>query len=249
MKQSDSIAKLAAALVKAQAKMVPVAKSSSNRFNKKYASLDTILEAVRPVLAEVGLVVVQGATLPTTDEAGRLSSINLETMLVHESGEWLSNTVFFPVGKTPVKEDGRQVGAEPMGADAAAAISYGRRYGLMALLALSTDEEETPQASSTTTRSQPKRTEKPAPAPAAAPKPTPAPAAPAPAPATVPQKAADRRIATPNGDRRLGDYSNAELVKLQERARDAGKKELENAIDEIFLDRENEALSRTESHA
>lgn len=247
MKQSESIGKLAAALVQAQLKLQPVAMDASNRFNKKYASLDAIMEAVRPVLAEVRLVVVQGATLPTTDEGGRLTTITLETTLVHESGEWLSSMVMFPVVATnPVKDaQGVKIGVEPMGADVAAAISFARRIGIGALLCLSNDDSEAQPAASSN-RSQPKRVEKPA-APAVAPKTAPAPAAPA--PATVPQKAADRRIATPNGDRRLGDYSNEELVKLQERARTAGKKDLENAIDEVFLDRENEALDRAGNHA
>lgn len=234
MKQSPEIAKLAAALVKAQTNLLPLAKTAANRFGKKYASLDTILEAVRPVLAEVGLVVVQGATLPTTDELGRLTSLNLETMLIHESGEWLANTVFFPVGKTVFKDADRP--PEPTGADAAAATSYGRRVGLTALLALSTDEEDTaPQASSSTTRTQ---RAKPAEKPAAAP----APVAPAPAPVEAKKKAADRRIATPNGDKRLGDIPTPELVKLQERARGAGRSDLSDAIDEVLVARNDELV-------
>jgi hypothetical protein len=130
VKHSDSIAKLAAALVAAQKDIKGVGKDSINpHFKNKYASLDSIIDMVRPALAKHGLAVIQGATTPHTDEAGVVRCFTVETMLVHESGEWITNGAVLPVAK-----------ADPQGAGAA--LTYGRRYSLSALLSISTDEDD-----------------------------------------------------------------------------------------------------------
>ena len=130
MKTSDSLANLAPALVKASAELRAITKDSTNpHFRSTYASLDTIIDTVRPVLAKHGLTVVQGANSPHTDEAGRVTAFTVETMLLHASGEYLSNAVIMPMGK-----------ADPQGAGAA--VTYGRRYALSALLSLATEEDD-----------------------------------------------------------------------------------------------------------
>lgn len=129
MKQSESIAKLAPALVAAQADIKGVEKDATNpHFKNKYASLDGIMAAVRPALAKHGLAIMQGATVPETNE-GVLTGFSLETVILHTSGEWVSNAVFIPIEK-----------ASSQGAGSG--ISYGRRYGVSALLALTTDEDD-----------------------------------------------------------------------------------------------------------
>ena len=73
MKHSESLTNLAAALVKAQGELRAVQKDSVNpHFKNTYASLDTILDTVRPVLKKHDLALVQGATTPHTDESGRV---------------------------------------------------------------------------------------------------------------------------------------------------------------------------------
>lgn len=130
MKQSESITKLAAALVQAQADIKGVGKDSVNpHFKNRYASLDSIIDMVRPALAKHGLAIVQGATTPHTDEAGVVRAFTVETLLVHESGEWILNGAILPLAK-----------ADPQGAGAA--LTYGRRYSLSALLSISTDEDD-----------------------------------------------------------------------------------------------------------
>lgn len=130
MKQSESIANLAAALVAAQADIKGVGKDSVNpHFKNRYASLDSIIDMVRPALAKHGLAVIQGGTTPHTDEAGVVRAFTVETMLVHKSGEWITNGAILPVAK-----------ADPQGAGAA--LTYGRRYSLSALLSISTDEDD-----------------------------------------------------------------------------------------------------------
>jgi hypothetical protein len=130
MKHSDSIANLCAALVKAQADLKAVGKDSVNpHFRSKFASLDSIIDMVRPALAKHGLAVLQGATVPESNAEGVLTGFTVETMLVHASGEWLTNGAVLPMTK-----------ADPQGAGAA--LTYGRRYSLAALLLISTDEDD-----------------------------------------------------------------------------------------------------------
>lgn len=146
MKQSESITHLAAALVAVQAEVRGVAKDSTNPdFRSQYTSLDAIIEKTRPVLTKHGLAVVQGATTPHSDETGRIAAIAVETMLVHSSGEWLSNTAIMPVVGRMLKGGGR---ADPDPQSGGSALTYGRRYGIAALLCLSTDEDDDGNAAS-----------------------------------------------------------------------------------------------------
>lgn len=130
MKHSESITRLAASLVKAQSELRAVGMDAVNpHFRAKYASLDNIIETIRPTLAKHGLAVVQGATLPESTVEGKVTGFTVETMLIHESGEWLLSGVVMPLAKS-----------DPQGAGAA--ITYGRRYGISALLSLATDEDD-----------------------------------------------------------------------------------------------------------
>lgn len=136
MKHTDSLTKLAPALVAAQAELKAVGKDAKNpHFKNTYASLDAIIEAIRPTLAKHGLAVVQGATVPMTTDVGGLVGFAVETMLIHTSGEWITNTAIMPITK-----------ADPQGAGGA--LTYGRRYSLSALLALATDEDDDGHAAS-----------------------------------------------------------------------------------------------------
>lgn len=124
MKQSASIAKLAAALVAVQGELKAVTKDALNpHFKARYASLDALTDTVRPILAKHGIALVQGG------DNVDASSVAIETMLLHSSGEWVSNNFIMPLEK-------------PTAQSAGSAISYGRRYGLSSLLALTTDEDD-----------------------------------------------------------------------------------------------------------
>lgn len=143
MKHSNELAKVAAALVAAQGEIKSITKDSTNpHFKNKYVSLDALTEAVRPILFKHGLSLIQGA-VPTTEEGGRLTALTVETMLLHSSGEWISNGITLPVGTVSIKNKaGEVVGAEPTAQTAGGAVTYGRRYGLTALLAITTDEDD-----------------------------------------------------------------------------------------------------------
>ena len=109
MKTSEQIAKIAPALVAAGAELQPVAKDATNpAFRNKYATLDAIMEQVRPVLAKHGLTVLQGVTHPETVD-GRITGLNVETRLIHVSGEWISSSVTLPVEKTTAQGAGSAI--------------------------------------------------------------------------------------------------------------------------------------------
>lgn len=134
MKTSSSIGAIAPALVAAAAELQPVSKDATNpAFRNKYATLDAIMEQVRPVLARHGLAVLQTGTAPETID-GRLVAVGVETMLLHKSGEWIASSVTLPVEKLTAQGAG-------------SAISYGRRYGLSAILGLTAEDDDGQAAS------------------------------------------------------------------------------------------------------
>lgn len=114
MTGSQTITKIAAAFHKAQCKMGNATKSSSNPFFKSsYADLNSIRETVTPVLNEVGISVLQ-PTITLGDKNF------VETVLLHESGEWLAGLTEI----VNVKGDAQSEGS---------GISYARRYGLQSI--------------------------------------------------------------------------------------------------------------------
>jgi hypothetical protein len=124
MNSSPTIANLAAALCKFQGMVAPSLKDGKNpHFNSRFATLDSIIETIRASLCECGLAISQPSQ-PT--EPGLVA---IETVLMHESGEWLSGVVVLPMTKL----DPQQAGS---------AITYGRRYALAAMLGLSQTDDD-----------------------------------------------------------------------------------------------------------
>jgi hypothetical protein len=120
--QSPTIGAIAAALAKAQASFKPAIKDASNPFFKsKYCDLAGALDAVRDALSVNGLALVQ-----STDAGDKMV---LHTTLLHSSGEWISGT--YPI--TAVKTDPQGIGS---------AVTYARRYSLMALLGIAAEDDD-----------------------------------------------------------------------------------------------------------
>jgi hypothetical protein len=131
MDKSDSIKNLAVAMCKAQAAMGGALKGAENPFfKKKYADLGAVVEAVKEPFATNGLSYVQ---FPI-EEGGR---IGIETILMHDSGEWLSNS--FTVNLT--KQDAQGAGS---------AITYCRRYSLQAVAGIPAEDDDGNAASKQT---------------------------------------------------------------------------------------------------
>lgn len=124
MKKSDSITELSKALVKFNGEVSKIAKDSSNpHFRNKYASLDQIVDEIRPLLQKNGLSVLQ---FPGGDG----ERLTLTTILMHESGEWIESE---PLTMIPSKKDPQGIGS---------ATTYARRYQLCAFLSLNTGEDD-----------------------------------------------------------------------------------------------------------
>jgi hypothetical protein len=124
--KSDSIAHLAAALSKAQAEIRPAAFNAVNPFLKnKYADLGSIIETAREPMRKHGLSVSQQVI-------GDGTNIGITTTLMHDTGEWLENTVTLPLGEERGKSQAQVAGS---------IITYLRRYSLAAVLGIYSDED------------------------------------------------------------------------------------------------------------
>lgn len=131
MNHSESIAKLADALARAHAEFEPVKKEVKNTFFKnKYADLSALIDATGKGLSKNGLAVIQSP--------GKLTEANrvlLTTILIHSSGEWLSDELDMPVSKP----DAQGVGS---------ALTYARRYAYGAILNIAGENDDDGNAAS-----------------------------------------------------------------------------------------------------
>lgn len=120
MNKSESIKELATSLCKFQGAVEKIKRGSENPFyHSTYADLPSILDSIRKPLFENGLSFVQ---FPSGQNG-------LETMLMHTSGEWMSETYEMK----PTKADPQGLGST---------ITYQRRYALGAVLGLSTEVDD-----------------------------------------------------------------------------------------------------------
>jgi hypothetical protein len=123
MRKSDSIAKLAPALVAAQAEVENATKNANNpHFRSQYADLAEIIRTVKPVFTSHGLAIMQ---IPGLEDG----HATVETMLVHESGEWITGMAGAPLAK-----------ADPQGVGSA--ITYLRRYSLAGFAGIAQEDDD-----------------------------------------------------------------------------------------------------------
>lgn len=118
MKTSDSISKIAAALLKAQQEITFAAKDSKNpAFKSTYANLESVIEAVKGPLNASGIVFMQ------TFSPSNPGFLALSTRLLHTSGEWIEDEMTVPLQKNDAQGYG-------------SAATYSRRYALAAITGL-----------------------------------------------------------------------------------------------------------------
>lgn len=123
MNTSQTITELAKALHKAQRKIKAAIKESTNpHFKSKYADLSSVIDAVKEPLNSEGIVFAQGIS-------GSTNGVVVETMLLHISGEWMSERLEIPASK----QDAQGYGS---------AITYGRRYGLQAMCGVPAEDDD-----------------------------------------------------------------------------------------------------------
>jgi len=113
-----------AAFVKAQKGFAPALKTSTNpHFKSRYADLAACVEAVIDSLNENGIGLVQKTH---EDDKG----VKVETVFVHESGECMSGGVLHVPA---AKHDPQGFGS---------ALSYARRYSLMAACGIAPEDDD-----------------------------------------------------------------------------------------------------------
>lgn len=119
MEHSDTIIKLSESLCKAQKNFKTAIKKCINPYYKsKYADYSEILKCVKPALNNEGISILQ----PIREDY-------VETILLHESGEWMSSlTKIYCFSNKPQ--------------DYGSAITYARRYGLASILAIDSDDDD-----------------------------------------------------------------------------------------------------------
>lgn len=128
---SETIGEVSKALVDAQSNMKDIAKGreakvqmkSGGNYGYKYADLADVLQSIRPHLATAGLAVLQNASSISPE------TVMISTTILHSSGEWITfDPLSLSAGRT-AQETG-------------SAISYGRRYHLLACLGLAADDDD-----------------------------------------------------------------------------------------------------------
>jgi hypothetical protein len=133
MVTSEQINEIAKALSEAQGEIQNVVKDAKNpHFKSDYATLDAVTDTVRPVFSKHGLAVVQMPTFSVSDDGG--SSVVVETLITHSSGQWIRGTSASPIQK-----------ADPQGVGSA--TTYLRRYSLAAVAAIAQTDDDGNHAS------------------------------------------------------------------------------------------------------
>jgi hypothetical protein len=126
MERSGSIAKLAEALSKAQGELEGAKKAGFNPyFRSKYADLESTWDACRPALAKHGLSVVQ---MPFN--INNTGMIGVETILMHESGEWISGSISLRMEE------------ETNPQNAGSILTYLRRYSLQGAVGIAPEDDD-----------------------------------------------------------------------------------------------------------
>ncbi len=126
--QSVEVAELVTALSKAQS-VYPAICSDRIGHKFKYADLDVIVQTIRPSLTQNGLSFTQ---FTKNDRDG---NITLHTRLYHTSGQWMET-------RSIVVADKAGLGGSLLQAYGSA-MTYNRRYQLVALLGITVDKDPT----------------------------------------------------------------------------------------------------------
>lgn len=136
---SPAIDKIAPALVASLSAMNGAVKDAKNpHFKNVYASLESVIDAAKPALAANNIAFMQSVGELTAER-----SIQITTTLLHSSGQFIQSTMDMPV----VKLDPQAAGS---------AITYGRRYALMAMLGLPAIDDDGEEAMPPRTEPPPK---------------------------------------------------------------------------------------------
>jgi ERF superfamily len=133
-RSSENVAAIATALAKAQTELSNPEKAmigsvynarTDSQQSFRYASLSSGLDIIRKVLGSQQIAVAQTTAIDRA--SGR---INLTTLLVHTSGEWISSD--WPVCQLSETATPRRMGA---------ALTYARRYALFTMVGIAGEDD------------------------------------------------------------------------------------------------------------
>ena len=133
-RSSESVAAIAAALAKAQTELSNPEKAmvgtvyhvrSESPQSFRYASLSSGLDIIRKTLGGQQIAIAQ-----TTDIDRANGMVNLTTILLHTSGEWISS--HWPVCQLSETSAPRRMGA---------ALTYARRYALFTMVGIAGEDD------------------------------------------------------------------------------------------------------------
>ena len=131
--KSESIKEITAALSKAQLAFLPIKKTedvdyqtSAGRKHYAYAPLSEVIEATRKGLADNGLAITQTTKLVEGNTI-------LVTLLSHSSGEWIESELYVGKQDQAPQSEG-------------SSLTYKRRYGLSAMLNVSSEGDDDAQS-------------------------------------------------------------------------------------------------------
>src|SRR5271156_6843171 len=133
-RSSESVAAIATALAKAQTELSNPEKakvgtvyntSSDSPQSFRYASLSSGLDIVRKTLGGQQIAVAQTTNIDRAD-----GMVNLTTVLLHTSGEWISSD--WPVCQLSETSAPRRMGA---------ALTYARRYALFTMVGIAGEDD------------------------------------------------------------------------------------------------------------
>jgi ERF superfamily len=133
-RSSESVAAIATALAKAQLELTNPEKAmvgtvynirSDSPQSFRYASLSSGLDIVRKTLGGQQIAVAQTTNIDRAD-----GMVNLTTVLLHTSGEWISSD--WPVCRTSEISAPRRMGA---------ALTYARRYALFTMVGIAGEDD------------------------------------------------------------------------------------------------------------
>jgi hypothetical protein len=134
-RSSENVAAIATALAKAQIELSNPAKSMQGSIypgnshespkNFRYAPLSGGLEIIRKALGGQQIAVTQSTEIDATN-----GLVNLTTLLIHTSGEWISSD--WPICRLSEISSPRRMGA---------ALTYARRYALFTLVGIAGEDD------------------------------------------------------------------------------------------------------------
>ena len=131
MKTSETITKIAGALLSVQNEFVQIRKDKTGFLNQ-FASLESLIKKAKPILTSIGVNLLQP-----------IEGSTVETWLIHaESGEYFMSSAEIPSMKD-IPEGGKLHQGQKYGMN----VTYQKRYSLASMLSWGTGDEDLDQSS------------------------------------------------------------------------------------------------------